>query len=125
MKTFLESQKNSWTSSAKRNWSKKEEPGLHPEAEGSVDLIGMAKKGVDSFVDAQKHLLDLASEQVDVNVKFAKEILTIRRDETPATSLSDLDAEERGQFCRGAKGAGGTGVEAASEGEEDLKSRPR
>ncbi len=113
MQDFVESQKKFLDIIEEQLIVKKEKKAPKKTEKGRVDLIEMARKGVDSFVEAQKHLLDLASDQVDVNVRFAREATTMRRDEHATTSVTELMRKSVDSFS------------AAQKALADLASKPR
>jgi hypothetical protein len=88
MKNFIVSQKQ-FLEIVEDKLTKKEEAPAEGEQK-HVDLFDMAKQSVDAFVEAQKRLLDLASDQIDVNVKIAREMFSPEADKHPTTSLPDL-----------------------------------
>jgi hypothetical protein len=113
MQDFVESQKKFLDIVEQQMLVKKEKKAKPGETKKSVDLFEMAREGVDSFVEAQKQLLDLASGQIDVNVRFAREALTVRREQRPATSLSELMRKSVDSFA------------AAQKALAELASKPR
>jgi hypothetical protein len=86
------------------------------EAEGEqqhIDLFDMAKQSVDAFVEAQKRLLDLASDQIDVNVKMAREVFSPETDKRTTTTFPDLVKKSVDSFV------------AAQKALVEVASRPR
>jgi len=79
----------------------------------SVDLFKMAQHSVDALVEAEKRLLDLAGNQVDVDVKFVRELAASRPEPRPSTSLPDLMKKSVDSFV------------AAQKALVDLASKPR
>ena len=77
MRSFLESQRRFLAIVEEELLAKKKRAVEHPHGKSKgIDLFEMAKESVDSFVEAQQQLLDLASSQIDVNVHLAKEVLS-------------------------------------------------
>jgi hypothetical protein len=71
------------------------------EASGeSMDFFEMAKKSTDSYIETLQKLLDLASSQVQANVKFAQEIFA---DGAPMTSMTDVVKKSADSFVAAQK----------------------
>lgn len=79
----------------------------------SIDLFDIAKESVDAYVDAQKRLLDLASDQIDVNVKFVKELFSIDIQRRTPTTIPDVLKKSADSFV------------AAQKALVELASKPR
>jgi hypothetical protein len=77
----------------------------------SVDVFEMAKKSVNGFIEAQQRLLDLASEQIEMDVKFTREMFNVERG--PVTTLSDTVRKSIDSFV------------AAQKALAELASKPR
>jgi len=92
---------------------KNEEPGEPGKTAGKVDLFEIAKLSVDAFVEAQKHLLDLAASQVEVGEKMFREIYTLDFPDQPTTTLSNLMKKSVESFV------------AAQKALAELASKPR
>jgi hypothetical protein len=86
-------------------------PKAVPNGADSVDIFDMAKKSVNAFVEAQQRLLDLASEQIEMDVKFTREMLNVER--PPATTLADTVRKSIDSFV------------AAQKALAELASKPR
>jgi hypothetical protein len=111
MRDFLHSQKKFLDIIEAELVSKKEPT---KEMEGKrVDLFEMAKQSVDAFVKAQEHLLDLASDQIDVNVKLAREVFSMDITKNPTTTFPDLVKKSVDSFV------------AAQKALVELASKPR
>jgi len=52
-------------------------------------LNELARQGAEAFIDAQKKLLDVAAQQVEINLKTARKAMDGVR-EIPAMALADL-----------------------------------
>lgn len=110
MKNFLESQKKFLDIVEQEAVIKK--PASEP-VEGRICMADMAKETVDSLIEAQKRLLDLASSQIDVNVKFAKDVFSPKTDEHPTTAISEVMRKSVDSFA------------AAQKALMELASKPR
>lgn len=90
MHDFIHSQKR-FLDIVEKNLIAKKEPVEHKAGESkAVDVFEMAKQSVDAFVKAQERLLDLASDEVNVNVKMAKEVFSVNGEPHPTTTLPDV-----------------------------------
>ena len=78
-----------------------------------MDLFEMAKQSTDAFVEAQEKLLDLASDQIDANVKMAREFFSVDTEAKPPTTLPDLVKKSVDSFV------------AAQKALVDLAAKPR
>lgn len=102
MRNFLQSQKKfldivgEQLTAKKAHAAKSAEDGKH-----SVDIFETAKKSVNAFIDAQQRLLDLASDQIDIDVKFTREMFNVEA--RPATTLSDLARKSVDSFVAAQK----------------------
>ncbi len=115
-KNFLRSQKKFLDIVEKQLTGRrtKEAEGEEGEAEEKrVDIFEMAKQSTDAFVEAQERLLDLASEQINVNVKMARQIFSVDTETKPPTTLPDLVKKSVDSFV------------AAQKALVDLASKPR
>jgi hypothetical protein len=91
MRTFLESQRRFLGIVEEELLAKRKRTAEHSDGKGKrVDLFEMAKESVDAFVEAQQQLLDLASSQVDVNVKLAKEVFSPSAHKRQTTAFPEL-----------------------------------
>jgi len=70
----------------------------------------MAKRSVDALVETQKHLLDLASNQVKANVTFARDVFSF---DVQPTTFSDVVKKSVDSFV------------AAQKALVDLAAKPR
>jgi hypothetical protein len=105
---FLESQKQ-FLDIVEKQIVKKDPAAAEPPSE-RMDLFEMAKKSTDSFIETLQKLLDLASAQVQTNVKFAQEVFT---EGAPMTSMSEVVKKSADSFV------------AAQKALLDLASKPR
>lgn len=112
-KNFLKSQKKFLDIIEKQFTVKKKEGEVEEIVEGKVDLFEMAKQSTDAFVEAQERLLDLASDQIDVNVKMARQYFSMDTENKPPTTLPDLVKKSVDSFV------------AAQKALVDLASKPR
>jgi hypothetical protein len=110
MKDFIQSQKKFLDIIETEMLSKKERP---RSEDGHVDLFGTAQQSVDALVEAEKRLLDLASSQVDVDVKMVREVFSARTEPRPTTALPELMKKSVDSFV------------AAQKALVELASRPR
>ena len=78
-----------------------------------VDLFDMAQHSVDALVEAEKRLLDLVGDQVDVDVKFVREVMATRAEPRKTTTLPDLMKKSVDSFV------------AAQKALVELASKPR
>jgi hypothetical protein len=124
MHTFIVSQKNFLEIVEKKLANRDEDTLIPADDKKQVDLFDMAKQSVDSFVEAQKHLLDLVSDQIDVNVKIAREVLSPGDERRAATTLPDIVKKSVDSFVAAQKAL----VELASKprkGAERVERRER
>ena len=84
-----------------------------PPKEQHVDIFEMAKESTDAFVEAQERLLDLASDQIDLNVRMARQLFSLDTEAKPPTTLPDLVKKSVDSFV------------AAQKALVDLASKPR
>jgi hypothetical protein len=112
MRNFLESQKKFLDIVETQLITKKKSAAEHVE-NGSrrVDVFEMAKKSVDAFIGAQQRLLDLASDQIENEVKFARDVLSLEKG--PTTTMADVVKKSVDSFV------------AAQKALVDLASKPR
>ncbi len=90
MRDFIQSQKK-FLEIVEKNLVEKKEHVKHAEGElKNIDLFDMAKESVNAFVKAQERLLDLAADEVNVNVKMAKEIFNVNAAPHPTTTLPEV-----------------------------------
>jgi len=93
--------------------------------EGGVDVFEMTKESVDAFVEAQQQLLDLASNQVDVNVKLVKEVFNPQSQKRHTTTFPEVMKKSVDSFLAAQKAL----VEIASKprhsAEEELAGAAR
>jgi hypothetical protein len=78
-----------------------------------VDMFAMAQHSVDALVEAEKRLLDLVSSQVELDVKFVREVMATRPDERRTTTMPELMKKSVDSFV------------AAQKALVDLASKPR
>ena len=78
-----------------------------------VDLLDMAKQTVDSLIEAQKRLLDLASDQIEVDVRFVRDTFRTEKEDKPVTSVTEVMRKSVDSFV------------AAQKAMVDLASKPR
>ena len=97
--------------------SKKERPVME---DSNVDLFATAQKSVDALVEAEKRLLDLASNQVSLDVKIVREILNTRMEERPTTTLPEIMKKSVDSFVAAQKAL----VELASKPREPEYEEP-
>jgi hypothetical protein len=90
---------------------KSEAAGQTENGHPAIDIFEMANKSVNAFIDAQQRLLDLASEQIDVDVKFARDMFSVETH--PTTALADLAKKSVDSFV------------AAQRALTELASKPR
>jgi hypothetical protein len=109
MREFLHSQKKFLDIVEDELVRKKTETNGHGRKR--MDLLETAKKSVDAFVEVQKHMLDLASDQINVNVKLAREVITGDIEKHPSTSLPDIVKKSVDSFVAAQKAL----VEVASK----------
>jgi hypothetical protein len=117
MRNFIDSQKKFLDIVEKQMLTKRD---ADPAAEAKrIDLYESAKLGIDAFVEAQKRLLDLASDQVDVNVTFVRE--TFAGGEKPqTTSVSEILRKSTDSFVAAQKAL----VELASKPRREEQGEP-
>jgi hypothetical protein len=79
----------------------------------------MAKKSVNAFIEAQQRLLDLASDQIEMDVKFTREMLNVERG--PATTLAETVRKSIDSFVAAQKALGelASKPRKAAEGAEE------
>jgi hypothetical protein len=110
-RSFLESQKK-YLDILEEQLTVKREAGMEAaNGDQRVDIFDMVKKTVDTFIDAQQRLLDLVSDQIEADVKFARELFDTEA--RPITTLSDLMKKSVDSFV------------AAQKALVDLASKPR
>lgn len=90
---------------------KAQAPGQGEESKPAIDVIEMANKSVNSLIDVQRQLLDLAADQIKANVKFAREMFNVEMH--PTTTLADLARKSVDSFV------------AAQKALAELASKPR
>jgi hypothetical protein len=88
VKTFLRTQKK-FLEIIEQQVDKPRAPMALPEG-ARVDVFAMAKDSVDAVVEGQKRLMDLASDQIDVNVKFVNELFSFDSGSKPPAALPDI-----------------------------------
>jgi hypothetical protein len=76
----------------------------------------MAKDSVDAYVEAQKRLLDVAAEQIDVNVKFVREMFNVDV-QAKRTTIPDVMKKSVDSFVAAQKAL----VELASKPRKPLR----
>jgi hypothetical protein len=86
-----------------------------------IDFFDIAKESVDAYVEAQKRLLDLASDQIDVNVKFVKELFSMDIQRRPPTTIPDVLKKSADSFVAAQKAL----VELASKPRKPAKETGR
>lgn len=106
--SFLESQKK-FLEIVEKQIAKKD-PAAEAEPGQQMDVFEMAKQSTDSFIETLQKLLDLASAQVQTNVKLAQEMFA---DGAPFTSMSEVVKKSADSFV------------AAQKALLDLASKPR
>jgi hypothetical protein len=111
MRNFLHSQKKFLDIVEEQLVGKKGRSKAAPDGPDSVDIFDMAKNSVNAFIEAQQRLLDLASEQIQMDVKFTREMFNVER--PPATTLADTVRKSIDSFV------------AAQKALAELASKPR
>jgi hypothetical protein len=110
VKDFIHSQKEFLDIIETEMLSNKERPVM---ADRNLDLFATAQKSVDALVEAEKRLLDLASNQVNLDVKIVREILNTRMEERSTTTLPEIMKKSVDSFV------------AAQKALVELASKPR
>jgi hypothetical protein len=102
LRNFLHSQKK-FLDIVEEQLTIKKEPAGETSENGrkSVDVFETAKKSVNALIDAQQRLLDLASEQINIDVKFAREMFSVEAG--PTTTLADLAKKSVDSFVAAQK----------------------
>lgn len=90
MHDFIHSQRRFLEIVEKNLIAKKEHVEIPADERKPVDVFDMAKQSVDAFVKAQERLLDLAADEINVNVKIAKEIFNVNAEPHPTTTLPEV-----------------------------------
>lgn len=78
-----------------------------------ASVFDLAKDSVDAYVEAQKRLLDVAAGQIDVNVKFVRDLFSMDIQKKPATTIPDVLKKSADSFV------------AAQKALVELASKPR
>lgn len=76
-------------------------PSAADDKKPALDPAEMANKSVNSLIDAQRKLLDLAAGQIQTNLKFAREMFTV--ESHPATTLAELARKSVDSFVAAQK----------------------
>jgi len=113
MRDFLHSQKRFLDIVEHNLVTKKEPAATGAEEHKRVDLFDMAKQSVDAYVKAQQRLLDLTADQVNVNVKMAREMFNVNVPNQPPTTLPEVLKKSVDSFV------------AAQKALVDLASKPK
>jgi hypothetical protein len=113
VRDFVKIQKKFLTIVEERLTAKKEEMAEPEDANARVCLIEMAKESVDSFVEAQKHLLDLVGSEVEVGERMVRELFSFDFPDQPTTTVSEVMKKSVESFV------------AAQKALAELASKPR